>query len=229
MTTGLSRAAFCTARAGLVLALLGNNAWAQAEGPSSTPQIYTCIDASGRKLNSDRPIRECLGREQTILNPSGTVKARLGPVQTAAERSQSEAKIKAEEMERLKKDEEKRLNRSLLVRYPNPAAHQKYRDEAVAQLLRARQVGETRMTELLAEQAKLAEEMAFYAKDPSKAPAKLQREVKALAQTLADQAAFLSDKDNEIKRVNAKFDEEYKRLEPLWPTSQASGSPAAAQ
>jgi hypothetical protein len=229
MTQGLFRAAFCTACAGLLLALPGHNARAQAEAPAPTPQIYTCIDASGRKLNADRPIRECLDREQTILNPSGTVKARLRPVQTAAERSQFEARIRAEEMERLKREEERRLNRSLLMRYPNPAAHQKERDAAMAQLMQVKQAAQAHVTELQAAQARQADEMAFYAKDPGKAPAKLQREVKALAQTLVAQTDFLSEKDIEIKRVHANFDDEYKRLEPLWRANQASGSLATTQ
>jgi hypothetical protein len=80
--------------AGLVLAMFGGSLWAQgAAGP--IPQIYTCTDASGRKLTSDRPIMECSDREQTILNPSGTVKARIGPVLTPFEQSQSEARIRA--------------------------------------------------------------------------------------------------------------------------------------
>ena len=171
------------ARAGLLLAVLGTSLLAQTAAPAPTAQIYTCIDANGRKLNSDRPIRECLDREQTILNPSGTVKAKVGPVLTASERSQSAARIRAEELERAGREEERRLNRSLLIRYPNPGSHQKDRDEAVAQLMLVKQAAATRVTELLAAQAKLADEMAFYAKDPSKAPAKLQRQVKEMTQT----------------------------------------------
>ena len=227
MTPGLSSAAFGSACAGLLLALLGNDVWAQTAAPAPTNQIYTCVDASGRKLNSDRPIKECLDREQTILNPSGTVKAKLGPVQTAAERSQSEARIRAEEMERARREEERRLNRSLLMRYPNPAAHQKERDEAVAQLMQVKQAAAARVTELQAAQARLADEMAFYAKDPSKAPAKLKREVREMTQTLAAQKDFVSEKDKEINRVNANFDEEFKRLEPLWRANQANGPLAA--
>ncbi|MBE0473955.1 DUF4124 domain-containing protein [Rhodoferax sp.] len=114
----------------LMLAVFGSTLWAQSADGS---QIYTCVDAKGRKRSSDRPIMECMDREQTILNPSGTVKARLGPVLTAAERSQIEAARKAEQQEIARRKEEKSLNRSLLIRYPNQAAHQKEREEAVAQ------------------------------------------------------------------------------------------------
>ena len=163
ITTFISR--LRGACAGLVLAAFATTLWAQS---ATGTQIYTCVDAKGRRLNSDRPIMECLDREQTILNPSGTVKAKLGPVLTAAERSQIEATRKAEQQELARREEEKSLSRTLLIRYPNQAAHQKARDEAVAQIMLVKQTAETRVTVLQAERAKLLEEMAFYARTPAK-------------------------------------------------------------
>lgn len=215
MTTTSVHVRFGRVAAGLILATFGVPLWAQgAAGP--VPQIYTCTDASGRKLTSDRPIPECSDREQMILNPSGTVKAKIGPVLTPYEQSQSEARIRAEQKERARKEEEKRMDRALLVRYPNLAAHQKDREESLAQTLLVRQVGATRMQDLLAERDKLTEEMAFYTKDPSKAPAKLQRQIASMTQSVAEQERFLAEKDKEVQRINARFDEEQKRLEPLW-------------
>lgn len=201
--------------AGLLLAVLGTTSGAQT-GLGPTPQIYTCTDGSGRKLTSDRPIVECNDREQTILNPSGTVKARIGPVLTPFELSQSEARLRAEQKERAKKEEEKRMDRALLIRYPNLVAHQKDRDEAVAQIMLVKQVATARRADLLAERSKLTDEMAFYAKDPSKAPARLQRQITGVTQALAEQERFLTEKDMEIQRVHARFDEEQQRLAPLW-------------
>ena len=68
---------------------------AQAQ-PAATQGIYTCVDAKGRNLTSDRPIPECSDREQKMLNPSGTVKGKIGPTLTAQERSELEAKERAQ-------------------------------------------------------------------------------------------------------------------------------------
>ena len=215
MTLRSSCAGLGRVAAGLVLVSFGVTLFAQtAAGP--TPQIYTCTDASGRKLTSDRPIVECNDREQTILNPSGTVKARIGPVLTPFELSQSEARLRAEQKERAKKEEEKRMDRALLIRYPNLIAHQKDRDEAVAQIMLVKQVATARRADLLAERSKLTDEMAFYAKDPSKAPARLQRQITGVTQALAEQERFITEKDMEIQRVHTRFDEEQQRLAPLW-------------
>lgn len=181
-----------------------------------TPDIYTCIDAKGRKLTSDRKIPECSDREQKILNPSGTLKARIGPNLTAQERSEIEANAKAVQQERTRQEEEKKRDRALWVRYPNEALHQKERAESLRQVMLVRQAAVNRVTELLAERVKLLDEMAFYTKDPGKAPLKLRQQMDAVTQALAAQGRFLADKDNEMARTNARFDEELLRLQPLW-------------
>ncbi len=186
---------------GLTCGLVG------AQGASDTPQIYTCTDAQGRKLTSDRPIKECLDREQKILNPS---------VLSAQERAEQEARLKVEQEERARQDEEKRRDRALLIRYPTAEVHQKERAEALAHVTRVKQSAAARVTQLQLDQVKLADEMAFYKKDPGKAPLKLRRQVDELNQALAAQERFMVDQDGETKRINARFDEEFKRLTPLW-------------
>ncbi|MBB1075311.1 DUF4124 domain-containing protein [Rhodoferax sp. 4810] len=214
---------------GLLMSAGQRSALAQTQ-TLPTPEIYTCTDAKGRKLTSDRPIPECRDREQKILNPSGTVKARVGPTLTARERSELEARIKAEQAQQAVLEEEKRRDRALVVRYPTPAVHQQEREEALSHISRVKQTALKRVTDLLAQKAKLLEEMAFYEKDPSKAPQKLKRQIDEVDQTLAAQGRFMAEKDAEATRVNARFDAEQLRLAPLWrmsaPVAPASNTAA---
>ena len=207
---GVGRAAWAYVGAACVLAAGAVLAQASLSG------IYTCVDAKGRKLTSDRPIPECTDREQNVLNPSGTVKAKVGPSLTADERAAQEAKDKAELEARARAQEEKRRDRALLTRYPNRAVHDKERTEALAQIALVKQAAQTRVTELMRQRGQLDQEMEFYKKDPSKAPASLRRQVDELAQSLAVQARFIADQDGEIRRVNVRFDEELVRLKLLW-------------
>lgn len=193
-----------------------------AQTAAPTPEIYTCIDAKGRKLTSDRKIPECIDREQRILNPSGTVKARVGPNLTAQEHNEIEAKARVVQQERTRLEEEKKRDRALLIRYPNEALHQKERAESLRQVMLVKQAAVLRVNELLAERGKLLDEMAFYTKDPSKAPVKLRQQLEAVTQALAAQGRFLADKDNEMARTNARFDEELSRLQPLWNMNAAA-------
>ena len=127
-----------------------------------------------------------------------------------------EAQNKVREQERARLEEEKKRDRALLVRYPTAALHQQEREESLRQVLIVKHAALVRVTELMAERTKLEDEMAFYTKDPSKAPQKLRQQIDAVSQALAAQGRFLADKDNEITRTNTRFDEELKRLRPLW-------------
>ncbi|MBE0473956.1 hypothetical protein [Rhodoferax sp.] len=82
------------------------------------------------------------------------------------------------------------------------------------------------MTALQAERATLDDELAFYAKDPGKAPPKLKRQVSELTQSLAAQERFMAEQDSEIERINARFDQYLLRLLPMWRARQGSESPA---
>ena len=42
--------------------------------------IYTCVDAQGNRLSSDRPIPECSNQDQRLLNRDGTFKATVPPL-----------------------------------------------------------------------------------------------------------------------------------------------------
>lgn len=179
------------------------------------PEIYTCVDANGRKHTSDRRIAECADREQKILNPSGTVKARIAPTLTAQERSQLELKNKATQSDRARLEEDKKRDRALLVRYPTVASHQKEREQALSQVVSTRQASMARTLELETERAKLADDMAFYQKDPTKAPTKLRAKLAEIDDNLAMQRKFMAEKVAEIERINARFDAELVRLKQL--------------
>lgn len=93
------------------LVLLGGACAAQA-------QVYTCTTAEGRRITSDRPIPECLDREQRQLNTvSGHAKV-VPPRQTDAERLAVEEARKKELRAAKVAEYQARENRLLLLRYP---------------------------------------------------------------------------------------------------------------
>jgi hypothetical protein len=190
---------------------------AQAQqGQTATGGIYTCVDSKGRKLTSDRPIADCVDREQRVLNPSGTVKATVGPTLTAHEQTELEARQRKEAEEKARLAEEKRRERALLVRYPNKDVHDAERAEALAQINVVKQAAANRVVELQKEKNALMGEMEFYKRDPTKAPPSLTRQVDENAHSLEVQARFIADQDSELRRVSARFDYELDRLKPLW-------------
>ena len=204
--------------AGLPAAGVGvvSAAWAQT-GPVISG-VYTCVDARGRKLTSDRPIPECTDREQKVLNPSGTVKAKVGPTLTAQEKAEQDQLIKREAEERGRQAEEKRRDRALLTRYPSKQVHDKERQEAIGGINVVIQAAAQRLTELINQRKGIDEEMEFYKKDPSKAPAYLRRQLEENIQSQSVQIRFINEQKAEVERVNVRFDEELGRLRQLWTT-----------
>ncbi len=190
--------------------------WAQT-GPV-IPGVYTCVDAKGRKLTSDRPIPECTDREQKVLNPSGTVKTKVGPTLTAQEKAEQEQRDRRDAEEKGRTAEEKRRDRALLMRYPTKAVHDQEREDALSQVTVVIKAASTRLDELIRQRKLLDDEMEFYKKDPTKAPAYLRRQVEENAQSQAVQKRFISEQESEIRRINARFDDELSRLRQLWTT-----------
>lgn len=183
---------------------------------SAQAGIYTCVDAKGRKLTSDRPIAECMDREQKELNSSGTVKRVVPPAYTADERAQEEAKRKAEAERLTRAADDKRQVRALLARYPNQAAHDKARAAALEQVDAVIALIHKRNDELLKQKQEIDAEMEFYKKDPVKAPAWLKKRGDENNQQLTAQERRQSEQQAEKDRINARFDEELQRLRDLW-------------
>ena len=182
--------------------------------------------AKGRKLTSDRPILECIDREQKELSGSGTVRRTLPPTPTAQERAVIEERERkaAEEKQRL--TDERRAARALLNRYPNRAAHDSERGRALQAQQEVIVTGNRRIEELSEQRKLLTVETEFY-KDPGQWPSMLKRQFDENAQQLAAQRRFVASQEEEKARINARYDEELARLRTLW--AQRSAGAAAVK
>ena len=201
---------------------LSVNVWAQTAAPvvDPGPGVYTCIDNRGRKLTSDRPIPECRDREQTVLNPSGTVRQVIGPTLTAAERAQKDARDRQEQEARARVQEEKRRDYALLARYPTRALHDKERADVLAQLAQVMATAKDRLQELQVQRKKIDAELDFYKKDRNRAPENLRHQLDDNIQNVEAQNRFLREQEEEKQRVTQRFDDELVRLRDLWPPAQ---------
>ena len=178
--------------------------------------IYTCIDSNGRRITSDRPIPECLDREQRQLSGSGLVRRVLPPSYTAEERAQLDAQRRLEEEQRARVAEEKRRDRALMIRYPTQASHDKERAEALDQIDEVVNAVNKRERALEQQRKEIDTEMEFYQRDPDKAPTWLRRKLEDNQQQVLVQKRFLEEQALEKKRINARFDEELVKLRQLW-------------
>lgn len=189
--------------------------------------IFTCVDATGRRITSDRPIPECIDRPQKELTPSGTVKRVLTPPPTAQERAVLDEKEKRDLEERTKADVEKRHTGILLKRYPDRAAHDKDRVAALEPANEGINTATKRSEELVGQRKAMTSEVAFYKDSPGKAPPALKRRLDEIEGNLTLQTRLLAEKEAEKKRINERFDAQTARLKPHWDVATPSSSAAA--
>ncbi len=202
-------------------AVLGSSwvpvALAQTSGAaSSVAGVYTCVDAHGRRLTADRPIPQCVDREQRELSPLGTVRRVIGPTLTEHEKTLLEAQRRKEQEERAQIAEERRRERVLMSRYPNPVAHDAERAEAIVQIEAVSNAAAKRIIELQEQRKALDAEMEFYRRDTAKAPMSLRRMIAENDASAQEQQRFIANQEREKRRVHQRFDVELVQLRQLW-------------
>jgi hypothetical protein len=203
-------------RFALAVATLGALAAALSVIPRTVlaQSIYSCVDSSGKRLTSDRPIRECHTREQRLLNADGTVKSILPPTMTSEERADLEARERKEAQQQAAQQEALRRDRNLMRRYPNEAAHRKAREGALDDVRKSLDRSERRLADLADERKPLADEAEFY---KGKAlPAKLRQQMDANDAAVEAQRSLVLNQEAELVRINALYDVELTRLKRLW-------------
>lgn len=202
-------------------ALLLGLAWSLDLGTAIAQSIYTCTDARGRRLTSDRPILDCIDREQREMTPSGTVKRRIGPSLTADEVAAEEDKARKAAEERNRAAEEKRRQRALVNRYPNQASHDKERVAALALIDGLIASSQNRSATLSEQRKKLDAEGEFYKGERNRMPPTLRRSLEQTEQEQGAQNRFVAEQQIEKQRIDTRFNEELVRLKVLW-AQQAS-------
>jgi Domain of unknown function (DUF4124) len=205
---------------------------AQGGNPASAG-IYTCVDAQGRRLTSDRPISDCVSREQRVLNKDGSVQRVLPPTLTAEERAEREAAQRKADLARAAQADAVRRDRNLMVRYPNEAMHHKAREAALDTVRLAMKATELRVRELAAERKPLLDESEFYT--GRQIPPRLKQQLDANDAGVAAQRQSAANQELELARINRLYDAELDRLRRLWagalpgslPPAEVAVSPAA--
>lgn len=195
---------------------------AQAAGQGGGGEVYTCIDKSGRRITSDRFIPECSDREQRVLDASGAERRRIGPVLSDHERNAQEAERRKRAQAKAQEIADRRADRVLITRYPDEAAHQVEREEALRQVDDVITVAKGRIAELKQDRKKLDEELEFYNGALYKAPVRLQRAFSDNDQAVSEQERFIVSRQEEKQRINQRFDVELGKLRVLWAQQRAA-------
>jgi hypothetical protein len=177
-------------------------------------QVFTCVNAAGRSLTSDRLIGECMDREQRVLSRDGTLLRIVPASLTADERAEKEAKERKEAAAREARSEAVKRDRNLMQRFPNVAAHQKAREQALEVTQFAITQSEARLADLERERKPLLDETEFY--KGKTMPGKLKGQLDANDAATAAQKELLVTQKAELERASKLYDVELAYLKKLW-------------
>jgi hypothetical protein len=201
----------------LLFGLAAGDGWAQS-------RIYTCKDANGKTLTSDRPLPECQDREQRILGKDGTTIQKIDAPLTAEQKAAKEAEAAKKKQEDDKKREQLRKDKALINTYENIDDIESKRQRALAQVEREARESEKRMSTLQKQAEENHAEAEFYKKKPM--PADLKRRLDENEAALRAEKLLLNSKRDEMTQVNLKFDEDKKRYLELTGLSAPAPAPA---
>jgi len=205
----------------LAIALLCGATLALAQAPAPPARIYSCTTADGRKLTSDRPIPECLTREQRLHRNDGSVRASVPPAMSIEERAAAELRERELAAQKAAQADATRHDRNLLARYPRQSRHDAARQAALDDIVKATAASEARIKDLARERKTLDDEAEFY--KGKQLPAKLKQQIDANDAAAEAQRLFISQQGEERARVNRRYDVELARLKKLW-----AGAPAGS-
>lgn len=202
--------------------------WAESS-PSGIKGIYTCIDANGKRLTSDRPIRECIDREQRVLNRDGSQRSVVPPSYTADERTRLEEQQRRRQAELAARQDAIKRDRNLMARFPNEEAHARAREAALDDVRNAVRLSELRLEQIRKDRKPLLDEAEFYV--GRSLPGKLRAQLESLDASAEAQETLVQNQRAEVDRINALYDLELDHLRKLWsgaPLGSIPYSPSAA-
>lgn len=183
--------------------------------------IYTCTDASGKRLRSDRPIRECMDKEQRELNRDGSQKRIVPPPMTADERARHEEAQRRLQVEQVARQDAIKRDRNLLARFPAEDAHNKAREVALDDVRNSIKLSEVRLEHLAKERKPLQDEAEFY--KGRNLPFKLRTQLENNEVSAQAQETLIQNQKAELARINGLYDSELAHLRRLW-----AGAPAGS-
>lgn len=209
--SGLSIRAFCAA----ALWVCAGSAVAQSNSAqhSATGSIYTCKDANGRTITSDRPIQACSNLPMRELRSDGALRREIAPPLTRAQRKMLAERRARERAAELLARQERTRDRALLEAFPTMAALEQSRERQIAEIQVQIDRTYSRMVELHKELQ--AAQAAARAYPPGKAPGTVKQKVAQIAGAILTEDSLVKSHIEEQEQIRQRYASDADRLRVL--------------
>jgi hypothetical protein len=201
---------------GVALVLPGGNLAAQTV-TAPAPAIYSCKDADGRVISSDRPIAACARQPVRELNADGSLRRVIAPPLTREQEREENAREKQRQEEAWARRIQQARDRNLLLTFEDERALEAMRRRGLSDLDNEIRLATQRILSLDKE-LKAAQEAAagWSAQHPRKRlPFSYQQRITDAANSILAEDALIADRHAERQRIDSRFEADAKRLREL--------------
>ena len=192
-------------------------------------QIYSCEDAQGRTISSDRPIQDCARREMRVLNRDGSLREVIPPPMSREQRKQAE-RAELERRDALARSRARQArDRSLLITFEDEQSLETMRRRQLAEIDAEIRLATSRILqldkELKAAQGDASRQQKERAGRPL--PFIFQQRITDAANAILAEDSLIRDRQHERERLNERFDADAARLRELLghPQTETASSP----
>lgn len=213
----MSPASFPSSRisraAAFALLLLSASAWAQSQDRAG-PGIYSCTDANGRIINSDRPIADCAKRELRVLNSDGSVREVISAPLTKEQQKQRARDEQRSLEDAWAKKVQQARDRNLLQTFEDERAIESLRRRTIADIDHEIRLATLRILSLDKEMKIAQQEVERFKQERGggRMPFVYQQRITDAANAILAEDSLIKDRREERERANAlRF-----RLEAAW-------------
>ena len=184
---------------------------------SAPPAIYSCTDADGRVISSDRPIAACSQRPMRELNADGSVRRIIAPPMTKEQQKQQAMLEKTRQDEAWARKVQQSRDRNLLLTFEDERSLESMRRRGLADIDHEIRLATQRILSMDRE-LKSAQESAasWQAENPGKTlPFHYKQRITDVANSILAEDALIAERNSERERVNSRFDADARRLREL--------------
>lgn len=174
-------------------------------------EIYTCKDAAGHLLTSDRPIPECANRSMFVRKTLGQNPREIPAPLTPEERRKADEEQEKQKSEMLLEEQQKREDQHLLANYKSESDIELARQRSLEFVKEKIRAGNDQIKAIAVMQAEFQSEQQRNAKKSTEQNVDLQRRSGQLSLASKNAQSTVAEYEAERTRINTQFDEILKR------------------
>lgn len=178
--------------------------------PYAHAELYSCKDATGHLITSDRPIPECANRALKVLRNNGLFYREIPAPQSEEDKRKAQIELEKQKNEALLEEARMKEERYLLAHYSSESDIELMRNRSLDVLKERIRLGKEQISMISQILAQLQVEQQNNAKKSNTESSALQHRASEMERSIKKTKAINDSYEVELVRINAQFDQTLK-------------------